>query len=118
LAEDESELERAIRRVISRILADPISTELLKRMKAYGSAEKFLVWWLQGVQIVMHTRNRLTIARSPTASNSMHLMRRRNMARAIMEEAARRLRDAGEAQYVLPPPPNNPPLKAEALPDT
>jgi hypothetical protein len=37
---------------------------------------------------------------------------------AIMEEAARRLRDAGEAQYVLLPPPNNSPLKAEALPDT
>jgi hypothetical protein len=35
---------------------------------------------------------------------------------AIMAEW--RLRDADEAQYVLLPPPNNPPLKAEALPDT
>ena len=39
------------------------------------------------------------------------------LARAIMEEAARRLRDRGETQYVLPVPPHNPPLKAEAVPD-
>jgi hypothetical protein len=39
---EESELERAIRRVVTRVLAEPISLELLERMKAYGSPEKFL----------------------------------------------------------------------------
>ena len=31
---EESELERAIRRVVTRVLAEPISLELLERMKA------------------------------------------------------------------------------------
>ena len=39
------------------------------------------------------------------------------LAKAIMIEAARRLRDDDETQYVEPPPPNNPPLKAEAIPE-
>jgi hypothetical protein len=46
---DETELERAIRRVISRVLVEPISRELLERMKAYGSPEKFLIQFAEKV---------------------------------------------------------------------
>jgi hypothetical protein len=41
------ELERAIKRIISRILTQPVSAELLDRMRAYGSPEKLLNWWLR-----------------------------------------------------------------------
>jgi hypothetical protein len=44
--------------------------------------------------------------------NAVHA--RTSTARAIMQEAARRLRDHRETQLVDPPSPDNPPLKAEA----
>jgi hypothetical protein len=116
---EESELERAIRRVVSRVLVEPISRDLLERMKAYGSPEKFLVWWLHGMgqtdyQAYARSLNNREIADS-LDYNSAYA--KTDMARAIMEEASRRLRDGGETQYVLPVPPHNPPLKAETVPD-
>jgi hypothetical protein len=117
LAKEESELERAIRRVISRVLTEPISTELLERMRAYGSPEKFLVWWLQGVTDYHGYARSLNNREIADSLDCNAPYAKTDMARAIMEEAARRLRDAGETQYVLPTPPHNPPLKAEAIPD-
>ena len=40
-----------------------------------------------------------------------------DMMKSVMIEAARRLRDAPETQYVEPTGPDNPPLKAEAIPE-
>ena len=114
---DETELERAIRRVISRVLVEPISRELLERMKAYGGPEKFLVWWLQGVTDYHGYAKSLSNREIADSLDYNAPYAKTDMARAIMEEAARRLRDGGETQYVMPAPPNNPPLKAEALPD-
>jgi hypothetical protein len=113
----ESELERAIRRVISHVLVEPISQELLDRMKAYGSPEKFLVWWLQGVTDYHAYAKSLSNREIADSLDYNAPYAKNDMARAIMQEAAGRLRDGGEAQYVLPTPPHNPPLKAEALPE-
>ena len=112
----ESELERAIRRVISHVLVEPISQELLDRMKAYGSPEKFLVWWLQGVTDYRAYAKSLNDREIADSLDYNAPYARTDMARAIMEEAASRLRDGGETQYVLPTPPGNPPLKTEAIP--
>jgi hypothetical protein len=40
-----------------------------------------------------------------------------DMMKSVMIEAARRLRDGPETQYVEPTGPDNPPLKAEAIPE-
>jgi hypothetical protein len=114
---EDSDLRRAIQRVVSRVLTDPLSAELLERMKAYGSPERFLVWWLTGMGDFVAYARTLTnreIAES-LDYNAAHADS--DMVRSIMQEAARRLRDDRDPQFVEPPPPDNPPLKAYAVPD-
>ncbi len=113
---EESELERAIRRVVTRVLAEPISLELLERMKAYGSPEKFLFWWFhrmrQDFPAYARTLTNRELANSLDYNSSYA---KSDMMKSVMIEAARRLRDGAETQYVEPNGPDNPPLKAEAI---
>ena len=115
---EESELERAIRRVVTRVLAEPISLELLERMKAYGSPEKFLFWWFHRMRQDFPAYARTLTNRELADSldyNSSYA--KSDMMKAVMIEAARRLRDGPETQYVEPTGRDNPPLKAEAIPE-
>jgi hypothetical protein len=113
--EDETELRRVIGRVISRILGDPVSLDLLQKMNAYGSPEKFLFWWFHnmhdGFPAYAQTLTNRELADS-LDYNSVYA--KSDMAKAVMIEAARRLRNSGETQFVESPPPANPPLRAEA----
>ncbi len=120
MSEEDRELERGIKRIVSRIITEPTSLELLERMKAYGSPEKFLIWWLnhmrQDFQAYARTLTNKELADSldynaPYAkSDMMH---------AAMIEAAKRLRGDQEPfpHYATPPTRNNPPLNAYATPD-
>lgn len=120
MSEENPELQRAIERIVSRIIAEPTSLELLERMNAYGSPEKFLVWWLnhmrQDFQAYARTLTNKELADSldynaPYAKSDMMC--------AAMQEAAKRLRGDQEPfpHYATPPTRNNPPLNAYATPD-
>ena len=87
-------LERAIRRVVTRVLAEPISLELPERMKAYGSPEKFLFWCLyrmrQDFPAYARTLTNRELADSLDYNSSYA---KSDMMKSVMIEAARRLRD-------------------------
>jgi hypothetical protein len=114
---EESELGHVIRRIVSRILTAPASAELLESMRAYGSPERFLIWWLHGMSgdfaSYARTLTNKEIA-EPLDYNAADA--KSDMARAIMQEAARRLKDDCDPQFVEPHPPDNPTLKAYAQP--
>ncbi|HTI81931.1 MAG TPA: hypothetical protein VL614_15885 [Acetobacteraceae bacterium] len=120
MSEEDPELQGVIKRIVSRIITEPASFGLLERLKAYGSPEKFLVWWLnhmrQDFQAYARTLTNKELADSldynaPYAKS--------DIMRSVMEEAAKRLRGDQESllHYATPPPRNNPPLNAYATPD-
>jgi hypothetical protein len=116
--ENATELRRVIDRIVGRILEGPVPLDLLEKLKAYGSPEKFLFWWLhhmrQDFAAYARTLTNMELADS-LDYNSAYA--RSDMAKAAMIEASRRLRDGGETQLVEPPSRGNPPLKAEAVPE-
>jgi len=120
VSEEDPALDYAIKRIVRRIITEPTSLELLERMKACGSPERFLVWWLdhmrQDFQAYARTLTNKELADSldynaPYAKS--------DIMRAAMEEAAKRLRGDQEPvpHYATPPTRNNPSLNACAMPD-
>jgi len=120
VSQENHELERVLKRIVSRIIAEPASLELLERMKAYGSPEKFLIWWLNHMQQDFQAyATTLTDKELADSLDYNAPYARSDMMRAAMREAARRLRRDQEPlpHYAMPPLPNNPPLNAYATPD-
>lgn len=120
MGEDNPELERVIKRIVSRIIAEPASFELLECMKAYGDPEKFLIWWLNHMRDDFQSYAR-TLSNKELA-NSLDYnapYAKSDIMRTVMEEAAKRLRGDQEPfpHYATPPTRNNPPLNAYATPD-
>jgi hypothetical protein len=115
---DDADLRLVIGRIVSRVLADPISAELLDRMRAYGSPEKFLIWWFHhmGCDSAAYART-LTDKEIAESLDYNAACAKTDMVRAIMIEAARRLRDDRDPQFVVPNPPVTPTLKAYARPE-
>jgi hypothetical protein len=114
---EDDELQRAIQRVVSRVLTEPVTAELLERMKAYGSPERSLVWWLTGMGDFVAYARTLTNREIAESLNYNAAHANTDTVRVIMQEAARRLRDDRDPQFVDLPPRDNPPLKAYAVPD-
>jgi hypothetical protein len=115
---DDADLEGVIHRIVRRVLAEPVSSDLLAQMRAYGNPESFLIWWLHdmGGDFLAYakTLNNHELAES-LDYNSANA--KTDIMRAVMLEAARRLKDDPEPHFVEPKPPDMPPLKAYAMPD-
>lgn len=120
MSDEDPGLERIIKRIVSRIIVEPTSLGLLERMKAYGSTEKFLVWWLNHMQQDFEAyATTLTNKELADLLDYNAPYAKTAIMRATMQEAAKRLRGGQEPfpHYALPPTRNNPPLNAYATPD-
>lgn len=120
MSQADPELERVIKRIVARIVGEPGSFELLERMKAYGSPEKFLVWWLDHMQEDFQDYARTLTNKELADSLDYNApYARSDIMRAAMKEAAMRLRGDQEPlpHYAMPPTRNNPSLKAYVTPD-